>query len=242
MPSFSYDIRTAAGQTETGVLEASDAAAASSTLRASGHLLLRLEEQARPSSTSRKASTSRIPFVRPKMSTFELSLRQLSVMLRSGLTLLEALRSTAAQSSRLMAATLQDIAERVQEGKTISQALERHDWMGRMVRQLVEVGEQTGTLDTVLARAADALEKRRLLISNVITALMYPAIVLLAAIAVTVFMLVYAVPRMTTYLAALGRPLPAATQRLVDLSEFLMVSWPAIAGSVILLMICLSVA
>ncbi|MEM1090673.1 MAG: type II secretion system F family protein [Pseudomonadota bacterium] len=243
MTSFAYNIRTPSGQTESGFLEAVDATAASAALRADGHLLLRLEERDQPrASRLPQAGASNLPFVRPRMATFEIAMRQLSVMLRSGLTLLEALRATAAQSPRLMGAALVDIAERVQEGRTVTQALERHPWMGRMVRQLVEVGEQTGTLDVVLARAADALEKRRLLTSQLISALMYPTIVLLAAIAVTIFMLIFAVPRISVYLSALGRPLPSMAQGLVDLSDFFLTSWPMILGGMVLAIICFFVA
>ncbi|MEM6671923.1 MAG: type II secretion system F family protein [Planctomycetota bacterium] len=243
MASFAYQIRTAGGEMNSGVLDAADAAAASATLREGGNLLLSLE-QASGSATPRTRGPliGRLPFVRPRLVTLEIALRQMGVMLGSGLTLLEALRATAAQSTPLMRATLNDLAERVQEGRTLSQALGRHPWMGRMVRQLVEVGEQTGTLDVVLVRAAESLEKRRLLIGQAIAALMYPLVVFIAAIGVTIFMLVYAVPRLTTYLNTLGRPLPPMTQVLVDASEFLLTRWPVIAGSLVLALICFGVA
>jgi type IV pilus assembly protein PilC len=243
MPSFAYNIRTTAGQTETGVLDATDALAASEALRAGGNLLLGLEPAANRAAVKRnKASIRRLPFVRPRIATLEVSLRQLSVMLASGLTLLESLRTAAAQSSPLMRATLIDLAEQVQEGRSLTEALDRHPWMGRMVRQLIEVGEQTGILDVVLDRAAEALERRRLLVSQAVAALMYPAIVFLAAIGVTIFMLAFAVPRLTQYLSALGRPLPAMTQVLVDASNFLLVWWPALTGGILLSLICFAVA
>jgi type IV pilus assembly protein PilC len=71
---------------------------------------------------------------------------------------------------------------------------------------------------------------------------MYPTIVFLAAIGVTGFMLVYAVPRLAEYLRALGRPLPAMTQVLVDASNFLMLWWPVITGGGVLALICFAVA
>lgn len=243
MPSFAYNIRTAAGQTQAGVLDATDAAAASAQLREGGNLLLGLEQTARPASSAR--STPRInhlPFVRPRVATLEVALRQISVMLESGLTLLESLRTAAAQSSPLMRVTLIDIAEQVQEGRSLNQALGRHPWMGRMVRQLVEVGEQTGTLDIVLRRASETLEKRRLLIGRAIAAMMYPVIVFLAAIGATIFMLVFAIPRLAHYLRTLGRPLPPMAQVLVDASDFLFAWWPVITGSILLTAICFAVA
>ncbi|MEM6504770.1 MAG: type II secretion system F family protein [Planctomycetota bacterium] len=244
MPHFAYNIRTVSGQTESGVMEAVDATAASATLRQDGSMLLELEPTSERPMLSRrgKAGVSSLPFVRPRIATLEVALRQISVMLESGLTLLEALRSASAQSTPLMRAALIDIAEQVQEGRSLTQAIERHKWTGRMVGQMIEVGEQTGTLDVVMERAAGALEKRRLIINQAVAALLYPTIVFFAAIGVTIFMLVFAVPRLTTYLAALGRPLPAMTQVLVDASTFLMTYWPVIIGSVLLALICFSVA
>ncbi|MEM9347605.1 MAG: type II secretion system F family protein [Planctomycetota bacterium] len=243
MPSFAYNILTASGQAQSGVLDAADAAAASATLRQDGSVLLGLEPTtSRNASTgSRKAGPNQVPFARPRLSTLEVTLRQLSVMLESGLTLLEALRSAAAQSSPLMRATLVDLAEQVQEGRSLTQALERHKWTGRMVSQLIEVGEQTGSLDIVMERAANALEKRRLIINQAVAALLYPALVFLAAIGAAIFMLVVAVPRITTYLETLGRPLPAMTQVMVDASNFLMTNWPTIIGSIVLAAICFAV-
>ena len=124
MPSFAYSIRTASGQTKAGVLDAASTSAASAALREGGNLLLGLEPTDKSASPRQNTSRySQVPFVRPRIATLEVVLRQLSVMLGSGLTLLEALRTAANQSSYLMRGTLIDIAERVQEGRSLSQAL-----------------------------------------------------------------------------------------------------------------------
>ncbi|MEM9419137.1 MAG: type II secretion system F family protein [Planctomycetota bacterium] len=244
MPSFAYQTISPAGQQSKGVLQASDEGAAAEMLRDGGNVLLSLE--ATRERTVRRGGSrgpSRLPFVRPRMATIEVALKQLSVMLESGLTLLEALRAGAEQStSRLMRLTLLDIAETVQGGSSFAEALKRHSYMGRMVRQLVEVGEQTGTLEIVLERASESMEKRRLLMAQAVSALLYPLIVFVAAIGVTVFMLVFAIPRLTTYLQALGRPLPPMTQVLVDASNFLLKWWPVMAGSSMVAAICFAVA
>jgi type IV pilus assembly protein PilC len=167
----------------------------------------------------------------------------MSVMLRSGLTLLESLRSAASQTpSRRLAAMLGDLAERIQSGQSLSDAMKTHRLFGRMTIQLMEVGEQTGELDEAMSRAAQALESKRLLKAQVISAMLYPAVVLLAAIGVTVFILVYAVPRLTVYLNSMGRSLPPMTQALVDLSDFLTVQWPLILGFLLLGVILYMVA
>ena len=135
---------------------------------------------------------------------------------------------------------LEDLAERVQEGQTLTQALTRHPWIGRMVRQLVEVGEQTGTLDIVLLRAASRWRSGGAM-GQAIAALMYPGVVFLAAIGVTGFMLIFAVPRLTSYLTTMGQGCPA-TQLLVDASDFLLTSWPLLVGLALLAAISFGLA
>ncbi|MEM9882005.1 MAG: type II secretion system F family protein [Planctomycetota bacterium] len=244
MPSFAYQTMSPAGRPDRGVLQAPDAGAAAAILREGGNILMSLDAvRDRKARRSGARRSSKIPFLRPRLSKVELALKQLSVMLGSGLTLLEALRAAAEQStSRLMRGALLDIAETVQGGSSFAEALNRHKYIGRMVRQLVEVGEQTGTLEVVLDRAAEAMEKRRLLMAQAVSALLYPSIVFIAAIGATVFMLTFAVPRLSQYLQALGRPLPTMTQVLVDASNFLMTWWPVITGGFVVAGICVAVA
>ncbi|MEM1108871.1 MAG: type II secretion system F family protein [Planctomycetota bacterium] len=244
MPSFAYKTISPTGRSASGVVQAADAAAASASLRDGGNVLVRLDA-VRESRTRRAGprGPSRIPFLRPRLSKIEIALKQISVMLDSGLTLLEALRAAADQStSRLLRNALRDIADTVQSGSSFSEALKRHPYIGRMVRQLVEVGEQTGTLELVLDRASESMEKRRLLMAQAVSALLYPSIVFIAAIGATVFMLTFAVPRLSQYLQALGRPLPPMTQALVDASNFLLRWWPVMAGSTFVAAICFVVA
>jgi type IV pilus assembly protein PilC len=176
-----------------------------------------------------------MPFTSPRSASVEVGLKQMGVMLRSGLTLLETLRAVGEQTtSRPLRKVLGEIAADVRSGKSLTHAFKVRGYFSRIVTQLCEVGEQTGQLDLVLERAAEALERRRLLKAQIIAALLYPGIVFLASVAVTIFILTYAIPRISVYLKALGRPLPPMTQRLVDLSDFLVTQWPMIVGSVLL--------
>ena len=104
-----------------------------------------------------------------------------------------------------------------------------------MVVQLVRVGEQTGHLEPVLTRAADALEGRRRMRFSVLTALTYPAIVLVSAIGVTAFMVLNVIPKLEKFLSAIGRKLPAMTQLLLDISRTVDACIvPVLAGAVVL--------
>jgi len=218
MPSFVFNARDPAGRQQQGSQEAVSAASLVSTLRERGWLVLEVKESSGP---VEDWSTLLNPFswLPPRSIDVELSLQQIAVMLRSGITLLAALKTVAEQAERRsMRRIWERVAERIQEGATLGDALADHPCFPHLVVQLVRVGEQTGNLEPVATRAADALEKRRLLRTSLLTALTYPAIVMLAAVGVTIFMVVGVIPKLQVFLKALGRKLPAMTQMLVDVS------------------------
>ena len=157
-------------------------------------------------------------------------------MLRNGITLLGALNMVAEQASRAsMGRIWTDVAARIEEGASLADAMSHHPRFSSMVVQLVRVGEQTGHLEPVLTRAADTLESRRRLRFSVLTALTYPAIVLVSAIGVTAFMVFNVIPKLEKFLTAIGRKLPAMTQLLLDISRTIEAyTLPVLAGTVIL--------
>jgi type IV pilus assembly protein PilC len=162
-------------------------------------------------------------------------------MLRSGLTLLYALRTAADNSDRRrLRKILLRVAERIEEGSSFADALAEHKVFNRLVVQLTRVGEATGHLDSVLTRSAETLERRRMLRTQVLTALGYPAVTLLAAIGVAAFMVLNVIPKLVVFLQGMGRKLPPSTQSLVDLSDWIQVHG-AMTGSVIVVTAAFSV-
>lgn len=222
MPVFSFEARSGTGQPQRGTQEAPSAAALVTSLRERGWLVLTV----RPAEESEPGIDWLVllkPFrlLPPRTVDVEVSLQQMAVMLRSGLTLLAALKTVAEYAQRpAMRRVWEDVAERIQQGSSLADAMDGHRCFNHMVLQLVRIGEQTGTLETVVLRAAEALERRRLLRTQLLTALTYPTIVLVAAIGVTVFMVVGVIPKLRIFLQALGRKLPPMTQRLLDVSAF----------------------
>ena len=172
----------------------------------------------------------------PRSSDIELGLQQLAVMLRSGLTLLTALRSVAEFAERRsMREAWEKVAEMIQQGSAFADALARFRCFPHLVVHLARVGEQTGTLEMVINRAAQTLERRRQLKAQLLTALAYPTIVFFAAIGVAIFMIVSVIPKLEVFLKALGRKLPASTQLLLDISEAVQVYAPWFIGGIVLL-------
>ncbi len=231
MTKFAYLARDPGGRLERGTIEAGSPAAARAGLGGRGLRLVRLDAVPEPGLGTvdlleRLHPTAWLP---PRSLDIETAAAQLAVLLRGGLTLLAALRTAAEQSRKVsMRRVLNDVADRIQQGTTFAEALQQHRCFPPLVVQLVRVGEQTGTLDQVLTRAAKQLEERRLLMTNLITALAYPAFVAVAAIGVAVYLVVAVIPELQKFLSVLGRELPPMTQLLVDISIFVQTNGPAI--------------
>ena len=157
----------------------------------------------------------------------EVGLRQIAVMIRSGLTLLDALNTASQQAQRpAMGRMWASVADQIQEGSSLGDAMIRHARFSPMVVELVRVGSQTGRLEPVLIKAAESLESRRNLRASVLTALAYPLIVVLAAIGVTAFMALDVIPKLEKFLSTIGRRLPAVTVLLMDITHQIQANAP----------------
>jgi type II secretory pathway component PulF len=243
MPTFTYNARNAAGRSQKGTQTADSASALAQELRGRGLLVL----DVKPAATSKTAGEMLqwlwpSMWLPPRSLDIELSLQQLSVMLRSGLTLLTSLRAVADYATRRsMGRIWKEVSEKIQRGSSFADALAGYRRFPHLVVQLVRVGEQTGTLDVVVTRAAASLERNRLLRTHLFTAMMYPCIVLFAAFGVAGFMIVGVIPKLQVFLKALGKKLPPMTQALLDFSDFVQVYGLWMVGG-FLLLICVSIA
>jgi type IV pilus assembly protein PilC len=151
----------------------------------------------------------------------ELALQQLSMMLRSGLKLLEALKALQMQCQHLkLCRVIDSIQQDVSKGDSLSTSLARHSVIPQIVVQLVGVGEQTGNLAHVLEKAKEYVSQRRKMTTEVRVALAYPAVVTFAALSIAVYLITAVIPELQKFLNAMGRKLPAMTQSLVDLAQW----------------------
>jgi type IV pilus assembly protein PilC len=117
----------------------------------------------------------------------------------------------------------------------LGDALSRHPRFSLLVVELVRVGSQTGQLEPVLTKAAASLEQRRHLRTNLLTALTYPVIVLLAAIGVTGFMALNVIPKLEKFLTTIGRQLPPMTRLLLDITHAIQTYFPhALVATIVL--------
>jgi type IV pilus assembly protein PilC len=139
------------------------------------------------------------------------------MMLRSGLDLVSGLDAVAAQSnSPVLARILTKLRAAIQGGEALATAMARYKAFPPVAVQLVGVGEQTGSLSSVLEQAAEQMALRRASIVEVRTALAYPAVVATAAISIALYLIFGVIPELQKFLSAMGRKLPSMTQSLVD--------------------------
>jgi len=232
MPQFLFEARDRQGAAHNGTLHAVDASSLADDLRRRGWLVTRIEASRDAGQGSADPWTARLTpgyWLPPRSIDVEVTLQQIATMLRSGLTLLSALDTVVRQSPRRPVRDVwRRVSQRIQEGAGLADAMAEHPCFSRLVVQLVRVGEQTGTLDIVLTRAADTLEARRNLRTNLITAMIYPVIVVVMALAVSAFMVLNVIPKVEKALSSFGRKLPRLTQTLMDVSTWINTYLPTI--------------
>src|SRR3954464_7494686 len=149
--------------------------------------------------------------------------RQLATMLDAGLAMVQSLQALAEQTSnKVMRDVIKDVCVRVEAGDSFSQALVKHPKVfNRLYVCMVDAGEKGGLLAEILARLATFLENTARLRKKVKSAMMYPTVVTFVAITITIFLLVKVVPVFGDIFSGFGAKLPAPTQYLINVSDWL---------------------
>lgn len=171
-------------------------------------------------SNSRKKSWSFLS--RPGRSSAKVTsaVRELATLLGAGIQLLEALDTLSGQYKGSFRSSLLTLRERVAAGSGLAEAMrEQPAVYDTLCVQMVEVGENSGTLDTVLEQVAGFSERAMQFKDRVTSALLYPAIVLLMSLGVGMFLMTVVVPMLLDNLLDAGRPLPWPTRVLRALSD-----------------------
>jgi len=238
MPKFDFQARDRGGSLQVGVLEEPSLQAAVNALRARQWLVLDIN----PTEDSAGQGKGLGWWLPVRAIDVEMSLRQMSVMLRSGVPLLDATRILHEHAERRQLHRVwSEVSADVLEGASMAEAMQAHRYFPPVAVYLTRVGEQTGELDTTLRRSADIVRSRRLLQTKILTALAYPFAVFLAGIGVALFMVFGVIPKIQTFLETLNRGLPASTQLLVDVTTFFNDN-AKVLGAVALVVVGISVA
>lgn len=217
--TFIWDGTDPTGQRTSGQIAATSAAFAHARLRRDGIAVTRLRRQ--------RSSFGLRPRRRIKAVSITIFSRQLATMLRAGVPMVQTLDILAGETKNPSAAEMiAAIRADVGTGATLATALERFpQHFDALYRNLADIGEQSGALDTMLDRIATYQEKSADVRRKARKALTYPALVVVAALVVTAIMLIHVVPQFEAVFASVGADLPAATRLVVALSEAAQAWW-----------------
>lgn len=221
---YSYIATDKSGLKQKGVIEANSQKEILAYLRANNLTTLSI----RPLTAKKNFSLSYLNRVRT--SDIVIFTRQLSSMILTGLTLIEALNILKKQNnSPKMQAIVNDVIDRISEGNSFSQALENHkDVFSEVYVALIKAAETGGLMDKVLERLADNLEKSEDLKKRVRSALFYPAIIMTGVILVIAIMNIFVIPQLGGLYENLNLELPATTKIVLSLSDFTRQFFPII--------------
>jgi len=222
MAAFGYSAIDAQGIEFRGEIHAPDPDAAREQLRLRGLLAQNLAELA-----AEGEEGVRTVFKKIKPKSLQIFSRQFATMIDAGLSVVGALVILEEQTEdKYLRAVLSELRADVEGGLLLSQAMARHPKIfNRLYVAMVEAGEAAGILDQVLDRVAFQIEKETQIKRRVKGAMIYPTMVLIFATLVLIGMLLFLVPIFVDIFKTLGGSLPALTQYIVNLSNFLKHDW-----------------
>src|SRR5437764_5259009 len=248
MARFQYVALDARGQEATGLIEATSENEVIGQLRQAGYFPTGVYQEGKGPSRdgkARRARTAAAPaapktarrrgeitlFQRRKVKTKTLMIftRQLATLIDSGLPLLRSLNVLSKQErDHVLKRTTEALAESVQSGSTFSDSLTQHPRIfNQLYISMVKAGELGGVLEVVLTRLAEFQEKAQKVKGKVLSAMIYPAIVMTMAVLIMGFLLVFIVPRFEAiFKDMLGdKPLPGITIFVITISNFAKDNW-----------------
>jgi type IV pilus assembly protein PilC len=233
MANFQYSALDAKGEPSNGVVSANNEAEAIQQLRSKGLYPTQIQEEGKgkkgkavapvkgKSKSSSQASKSLVGGrVKPK--NLMIFTRQLATLIDSGLPLLRSLTVLEKQEPHLvLRATVGALAENVQGGSTFSESLAQHPKIfNKLYVNMVKAGELGGVLEIVLNRLAEYQEKAQKLKNKIVSAMVYPVIVMFIAIAILIFLMIFIVPKFKEMFASTESELPTISKIVFGTSEF----------------------
>ena len=211
MQTFEYKAATADGGIVNGVLVGSSRGEVVEQLQTLGHIPIRIDETTRQPKTEKKYRIRRQQITQEQIADVT---RGLSTLLRAGLPLDRALSIlTTLEDGSSLGELLGNIRTRVKQGSTLADAVEEQGSVfSRFYVNLLRAGESGGALEVVLERLAEYMENNKEVRDALISAMIYPAILVFVALSSIFILLGYVVPQFTEMFEGVGQVLPLSTR------------------------------
>lgn len=232
MPAFAYTGLTKSGKTVKGIESADNVAALKQNLKRAGIFLTAVSETTNQVAASGGAGFGRevdlgALFDRISQKTVSRTTRLLATLLCAGVTLPESLQAITDQvESRRLKGILSDVANKVNEGSSLADAVARYpEVFFPLYINMVRAGEASGSLETVLLRIADFMDQQEELKGKVTSAMIYPLIMTVLSGGIVMMLMINVVPQITEMFEGMNAELPWNTAFLIWLSDMLAAYW-----------------
>ncbi|MBX3363286.1 MAG: type II secretion system F family protein [Phycisphaeraceae bacterium] len=233
MPNYRYQVRASSGDVQAGIISADSAATAAALLRNQGVHILSLSAANNAGGASGLVNLlRRMNERKPTQKNVLDFTTQLAVMVRAGINLRTALEGIADQTNHAaFKRVILQLKTDVESGKQFSDAVASHPKLfNALYVNMVRASEMSGSfadmLDRIAGYIAQQLETRKM----VIGASIYPGVIGTLAVAVTVFLLTFVLPKFYAVFEGKEDVLPWATTFLMNLSKFMIAQWPVLVG------------
>ncbi len=228
MKLYRYIVLDKQGQEQQGSIEAEDRQSAGKKLRNQGLYVLGVNDADAEQNFSlnspletKKIANAFKNYLPVTVSNKIFFFRQIALMLRSGLSLTEAMKTVRDLASGKLKTTINTLLDDIQSGDSLSIAIARHDsFFPEMAEYMIRSAEASGQLDEVMDRIADHMELKAKLKRDVLTTLFYPMVTLLIAVGMFYFLVTGVIPKFAKFFENNNKPIPPQTQSLLDISAF----------------------
>ncbi len=245
MAKFKYVATDKEGRELSGVVESTSESRAKRDLAAQGLTVQRVAEvavQGAGKVAARKPKKALIGTGVTKENVTVFS-RQLATLLKAGLPLLRSLEVISRQEKNPYFKTLLDqVADNVRTGNKFSEGLAQHPKVfDRLYVNMARAGEASGKLDVVLDRVATFQEKAMKTTNKVKSAMVYPIVIMTVAIVIVVILMIFVIPQFQSIFADMlgGAKMPALTQSIIDISDFMRDHYIATIGIVVAVVVAI---
>src|SRR5437868_10378185 len=233
MPTYKFEAMDTTGGEVKDSVDAVNEEEAQQKIRQMGYFVTKITEQA----GGKKKKAAKGGGKRKKRKVFTIGgvnnkllctfTRQFSTLQDAGLPVLRSLKILEGQMKPgVLKNALIDVVDDVESGSTLSEAFAKHPkCFDRLYVNMVKAGEAGGALEVILKRLADFKEKSQTLKRRIIGAMVYPCVVILVAVLILTFIMIYIIPKFKKIFQDFGFSLPWMTLKLIEISDWVATYW-----------------
>src|SRR5947209_8788189 len=232
MPTYKFEAMDTTGSEVKDSIDAVNEEEAQQKIKQMGYFVTKLTASTVAKKKGKKAGAKRkkkAGFTIGGVSNKQLTTftRQFSTLQDAGLPVLRSLKILEHQMRPgVLKNALMDVVDDVESGSTLSEAFAKHPkCFDRLYVNMVKAGEAGGALEVILKRLADFKEKAQSLKRKVIGAMVYPVVVILVAVAILTFIMIFVIPKFEKIFKDFKMKLPAMTEKLIAVSDWFATYW-----------------